>query len=297
MKKEFTPGMYCKFPNEEIPHILDILCANGHRMDFNHANDYNDCILVNPTGMLVPFNSNLMTDVFIPYSELSLHDFMVKALRLEEGIGMLHSSATKSKMEHIYQELHNLGVYSVQPILINASYRNIVFTEKDQGGCFRITSAIDELVTINIPYLEWCKRLCIEPIGIEPTAEPVFDPSKPFEVSNGHGWGQATISGKTGAFTHYVGKSKGGLHVIQTTAGFFEYLDIRNTEEFTAAMLEVGEWMEVTQVGPYEDWIVQKMKNTYLYCPEYATVIVDGNLKGRGVNVEIKAVQTKTTKP
>ena len=287
MKKEFKHGDYCLFHNEEIPRILDILRSNGWKVWINNVPD-GDYVVMTQDGF-ISNPGDPCKSPFYKLSELSRHDFMVIALRLEEGMGILFNETTTEQRKHIQDSFVELGV-KCDPMPEHLEKYCYLFSDGEWMSCqpYHIKKAIS--------YLDWCKRLCIEPIGIEPTAEPVFDPSKPFEVSNGHGWGQATISGKTGAFTHYVGKSKGGLHVIQTPAGFVEYLDIRNTEEFNASMLEVGEWMEVTEVGPYENWVIQKKNNGYWYCPEYAKSIVIETIKGRRVNVEIKVVETKKTK-
>lgn len=317
MKKEFKPGMYCKFPNEEIPRILDILRANGHIIySDRQPTTYWGYVIFQPNHKQFMAHDDIdsvRAHCLKDENELSRHDFMVKALRLEEGMGICYEDSTSKQRRHIYDEMRYLGL-NVYGDRTGSGFDSVNSYYFD--GSHWLSTDEDNNY---IPYHDWCQRLCVEPIGTKsfqdeyvemefgkpeerypmcedqpaqidcritdcdyhkcgscnnvspaitlnengtfvcwskslkkPTAEPVFDPSKPFEVSNGHGWGQATIGGKTGAFTHYVGKSKGGLHVIQTPAGFVEYLDIRNTEEFNASMLKVGEWMEVTEVGPYE---------------------------------------------
>lgn len=109
--------------------------------------------------------------------------------------------------------------------------------------------------------------------------KPEFDPSKPFEVSmDGHTWYKRHF---------YVGLSEKGKYVIECDGCFHAWDRIRNIA-FTAAMLEVGEWMQVTQIGPYEDWVVQMTSENTLHCPEYAkTLFGCGDLTGRRVKVNI----------
>lgn len=383
----FNPGEYCRFKSEEIPHILDILRANGHKVMESHAFEkYDDAIIMNDNGDL--HGISVRDYQFNECTELSRHDFMVIALRLEDGMGICYEDSTSKQRRHIYDEMRYLGL-NVYGDRTGSGFDSVNSYYFD--GSHWLSTDEDNNY---IPYHDWCQRLCVEPIvetktglpengwailcteesmahpmwktmigslnftigtheflfgdkrnvfygmddsgfgscgidvlcfGIgatlitiddwcrmtgnvtdltdesdlpdwttdshelmtgrsEPvTNEPAFDPLKPFQVRH-------TDSDwyNKGKHYYYVGKDRDGRHVIQDNVGVFEaWRQIRNIQQCTADMLEVGEWMEVTQAGPYEGWIIQKMQNTYLYCPEYAAVIVDSNLKGRKVQVEV----------
>lgn len=250
MKKEFTPGDYCRFPNSEIPRVLDILRANRWKV-FNLKTDFSDCMCIMYDGYeLIP---NQEPDEH----ELSRHDFMVIALRLEEGMGICGVGSTNEQRAHINRVLHDLG------LSVNCIQEDCPCTplpREFRGGMFMAVIGCQN----PIPYEEWCRRLCVEPIGetcdIHSTdmtgkcfncgfvlpdhqpqtqTQPEFDPNSNFEVSDdGVEWLYADN------FIHYVGKTKGGRHVIQMSDDKVSiFLHIRNTPQFTAAMLEVGEWM------------------------------------------------------
>lgn len=114
--------------------------------------------------------------------------------------------------------------------------------------------------------------------------QPGFDPKLPFEISANGKHFHKPFDGDYVCFD-----SKRNVHVLysESEKEYFETPYIRNIEPFHAGMLEVGEWMEITESGPNENWVVQKMQNTYLYCPEYAAVIVKDGIKGRRVKVNI----------
>lgn len=314
MKKEFTAGMYCKFPNEQIPRILDILCANDHRMNFGHAAESNDCVLVDPSGRLSPFTSSLMTDAYLPYKEIDIHSFMIIALRLEEGMGIHWEQSSIGQRQHIAVEMENLGIKQTVPTQERGETR--------YGGSFMLSSGEWKMTTASvkhqIPYTDWCARLCVEPVDglkgekppykegdkvrflidgkegavkscynavggwrilasvigdndrdflanrVEPIGnnteklaeayenikvkmesaqekESVFDPGKPFEVFWNGKWQEPYLFS-------YIGQDSLGKHVIERLENnvvmCFTDDKVRNTPEFNASMLNVGEWME-----------------------------------------------------
>lgn len=136
----FNPGEYCRFSNEEIPHILDILRANGHDVIDNEYPYGEDCVFCFPTGGMSHFARSLMTDGFVNYTELPRHEFMVKALRIGWRLGARMIDIPQQQRQHIIDELITLEV--------------------------ELTNDIEKTLS-DIPYLEWCRRLCIEPI-VEP---------------------------------------------------------------------------------------------------------------------------------
>jgi hypothetical protein len=323
MKKKFKTGEWCKFSNEEIPHILDVLAANEYGINFRHSSNTNDCILMDASGQLTPFNQSLMTDKFLEYSETDRHTFMVIALRLEEGMGIHWEQISIGQRQHIAVEMENLGIKQTVPTQERGETR--------YGGSFMLSSGEWKMTTASvkhqIPYTELCKRLCVEPIGSAPRnrepnsfcvtpdekctssycddngcinrkrsltdpiypapAEPVFDSSKPFEVSHpGLEWVQKPEY-------HYVGVNRYGNHTIQDTAGMFEaWRSIRNTEAFTAAMLKVGEWME-TEAGKdgHVNLILKIRDNDYIDLRNHGGIFHDDIAEmciGRRVDVEIK---------
>lgn len=296
MKNEFKTGDFCRFPNEEIPRVLDILRANGHPV-WRSASVYNDKdnIIICLSDGDMSGEEEINMGAYDDATEFSRHDFMCKALRLEEGMGMRHEDSTKEQRQHIHTCLSELGVivYEKADYSVESGYPNLYFDGDHITG--RSSFGIGGNF---IPYLEWCKRLCIEPIGLSSQdvmnevlpdshpmkeVEPVFDPSKPWEF-------RAECSKWANGF-HYIGIDHDGRHVVRDlewTLYFIFSDNIRNIPEFNASMLEVGEWMEITEIGIYENLPVQKMQNGYLYCPEHAEVISNDTLKGRCVDVEIK---------
>lgn len=374
----FNPGEYCRFKSEEIQRILDILRANGHDVIDNEYPYGEDCVFCFPTGGMSHFARSLMTDGFVNYTELSLHDFMVKALRLEEGMGI---NGTPKQKKHIVETVESLGM-NVSEHFDDAQYEHNIGLIRD---CWHSTSTGLTL----IDYTELCKRLCIEPIvetktglpengwailcteesmahpmwktmigslnftigtheflfgdkrnvfygmddsgvgscgidvlffGIGATLitiddwcrmtgnvkseleintceqEPVFDPSKPFEVSNdGKNWSECIFNQVT-----YVGVNRSNQHVVEVDKGkdiwvYEDYAHIRNIEPFNAGMLEVGEYME-TEAGSdgkrnllrrisHNEWIDLWNDPGQFYLAEEES----GRIKGRRVNVEIKA--------
>lgn len=136
----FNPGEYCRFSNEEIPRILDILRANGHDVIDNEYPYGEDCVFCFPTGGMSHFARSLMTDGFVNYTELPRHEFMVKALRIGWRLGARMIDIPQQQRQHIIDELITLEV--------------------------ELTNDIEKTLS-DIPYLEWCRRLCVEPI-VEP---------------------------------------------------------------------------------------------------------------------------------
>lgn len=392
MKNEFKPGEFCRFPNEEIPRVLDILRANGHPLWKSTAvyQRDQDIIACSNDGDLMGYWSK---EPEIK-TELSRHDFLVKALRLEEGMGMRSDTSTPDQRAHISSEMEKVGIKIGMSIKLYSAERNsIIMLKYELAVC-------SKKVPVDIPYLEWCKRLCVEPIGQVDTLQDgdwfegtldqyaeakrlsnlcnggVYDPYKfayhaikndnhalyvgEWICYNGKECGATTnkltaeeflrrarntfqepthkevTPEMTGANIYpltivsdrYNGAYSGALFLAfnldpcdipdEIGAGdgdemaFYEgdghkkykigkgrtandaaanLYCILNTPEFNASMLEVGEWMEITEIGPYENCVVQKMQNGYFYCPEYAEVISNDALKGRRVDVEIKVTE------
>lgn len=286
MKKEFTPGMYCKFPNEQIPRILDILRANGHKV-WNHENVFNqndNAIVLSSDGDLHGIDCNEYR-FDKQDTELSRHTFMVIALRLEEGMGILFNETTTEQRKHIQDSFVELGVKcdAMPEHLEKYCY---LFSDGEWMSCqpYHIKKAIS--------YLDWCKRLCVEPIGNEPTAEPVFDPSKPFEGCfdpDGEEWQR---------FEVYIGYDKQcEQHVVGTHIGYTGVKFIRNIQEFNASMLKVGEGIIVNSHPCHYGKLFVMLPLGVLYCFDTRENLKSNDETIKGRKVEIKVVETKTTKP
>jgi hypothetical protein len=160
---------------------------------------------------------------------------------------------------------------------------------------------------------EWCVSVCsdsgmhivsadkVAPFGKvekENTASaknaPVdFDSKKPFEVSDD---GVEWFNIKDGIDYDYKFEYiTGNNHIVLSyLAGgnrrlvIFPYM--RNIpEQFSAGMLEVGEWMVVTEIGPYEDHLITRMDNRNFFdASTHCKIDWDYKGKGRRVTVEIK---------
>lgn len=162
MKNEFKTGEYCKFPNEEIPHILDILRANGHPV-WKGTAVYQldqDIIACSTDGDLMGYWSK---EPEIK-TELTRHDFMCKALRLEEGMGISYNNSSICQIKHIARSIIDIGLTAAGSVDFyhDHDFSSDLNTFAISGNMFQLCF---EVSTTHIPYLEWCKRLCVEPIG------------------------------------------------------------------------------------------------------------------------------------
>lgn len=111
-----------------------------------------------------------------------------------------------------------------------------------------------------IPLWQWKQAIDktedMKETELQSVPAPDFDPNLPFEVSqDGEHW--HTVP-------HYIGLTSKGKYLVEINdhRAFGTWNHIRNIEPFTAAMLEVGEWMEVE-------------KSEYESCPK-GTVVARG---------------------
>lgn len=287
MKNEFKPGDFARFSNKEIPRILDILRANGYDCPSYVVESYKNAVGFGQSHQMHSFDST-----YHGYdNELSRHHFIVIALRLEKGMGISVKDSTREQRIHICDKMASLGINQYldkDERLKQGQYDNSFYFD---GNEWLSCDNRDLYITNAIPYLDWCKRLCIEPIGIESSTEPVFDPSKPFEVMTDIS--HEIWSARPNAY--YVGKDSSGNHVIQLSDGYYAYSFIRNIQEFNAGMLGVGEHMVVNDPEfPFLDGHLLRMTvDRRLFNMDHDCMVLNPDapyIKGRRVNVEIKVI-------
>lgn len=161
-RRTFKPGDYCRFKTEEIPSIIELLKANGwgvnKRICFNESHD---CIIVNEEG---GFHSYKLSKSLEAKNVIHRHDFIVTALRLNEGDGLRSDISTPEQREHVSVELEKLGVDQFVPNSdrLPMEYDLCFYLDSEEW----LTSSLEEgCVKNHIDYSDWCKRLNIEPIG------------------------------------------------------------------------------------------------------------------------------------
>lgn len=160
--RTFKPGDYCRFTPEEIPSIIALLKANGWEVSSHKEwtlENVQDCICI-----LVQSNLTFTPNQDIRSNELSRHDFMVTALRLNEGDGLRADMSTPEQRRHISEELEKLGVNQFVPNSdrLPMEYDLCFYLDSEEW----LTSSLEEgCVKNHVPYSEWCKRLNETPIN------------------------------------------------------------------------------------------------------------------------------------
>lgn len=139
----FYTGEYCRFPNEEIPRIFDILRANGHPVwkDTAAYQSHHDIVYCSLDGDMMGYTSTEPECA----TELTRHDFMCKALRFDLISPFLDNEYPREQVSQITMEIRKL-------------------TGDYHGG---LSIHLNDGHKHGLSHTEWCKRLCIEPIGVD----------------------------------------------------------------------------------------------------------------------------------
>lgn len=276
MKKEFQPGDFARFPNEQIPRILEILKANVHPVWSSVAawQDHHDIVVCGSDNDMMGYDSTEPKC----RTEMTPHDFMTIALRLEEGMGISNES-TPEQRRHVTEVLTELGINQADTL-----------KGRDASGEWihpfgfvrsKWLSVNETEIKSQISYLEFCRRLCVEPI--EKTLEQhvdeydagKFDPMKPMQAfTPGAMWFDVKPENFVGFHKGYPVFWNESLHSYES------YLDVRNIPELEFQKGDPVWYRNCTEFWHY-GWFnsenhVKTQKGTVSFGKEMRPAIVDG---------------------